>query len=81
MATDERSTVAALDSCRKVFRDQVQSHGGRVVDMAGDSVLALFETASGAVMAALEIQEQIETDLKNPRHLEAVPGLGYRFNG
>jgi len=60
MAIDERSTVAALDSCRKVFRDQVESHGGRVVDMAGDSVLALFEAAAGAVQAALAVQKEIE---------------------
>ncbi len=60
MSLDERATVSALDAARAVFRARIESHGGRVVDMAGDSVLALFETASGAVMAALEIQEQIE---------------------
>ncbi|MEO6626549.1 MAG: adenylate/guanylate cyclase domain-containing protein, partial [Burkholderiaceae bacterium] len=32
---------------------------GRVIDMAGDSVLAVFETALGAVEAALAIQEAI----------------------
>jgi adenylate cyclase len=60
MAADERATVAALDSCRGVFRRLIESHQGRVVDMAGDSVLALFETASGAVHAALAIQKELE---------------------
>jgi adenylate cyclase len=59
MADDERATIAALDQSRAVFRDQVRSHGGRVVDTAGDSVLAVFETAAGAVEAARLIQEEL----------------------
>jgi adenylate cyclase len=59
MAGDERATVSALDSARAVFRDQIESNHGRVVDMAGDSVLAVFETASGAVAAAIAIQHAI----------------------
>ena len=63
MATDEQGTMAALDAARGVFRSQVDSHHGRVIDMAGDSVLALFETATGAVSAALAVQAEIETRL------------------
>jgi adenylate cyclase len=59
MAANERATVAALDAARKVFRSHIESSQGRVVDMAGDSVLAVFETAAGAVSAALGIQEEI----------------------
>ena len=44
MAADERSTVAALDGSRAVFRSQIEANHGRVIDMAGDSVLAVFET-------------------------------------
>ena len=51
--------MAALDLARAVFRTQVESNQGRVVDMAGDSVLAVFDTASGAVAAALAIQEEL----------------------
>ena len=61
MAADERGTVAALDTARKVFKAQIESHQGRVIDMAGDSVLAVFETATGAVTAALAIQEALTT--------------------
>lgn len=57
MAVDEHATVAALDAARRVFRDQIEAHQGRVIDMAGDSVLAVFETASGAVTASLAIQQ------------------------
>jgi adenylate cyclase len=59
MAGDERATVAALDAARAVFRRQIEGNQGRVIDMAGDSVLALFETAAGAVAAALAIQQEI----------------------
>jgi adenylate cyclase len=56
MQNDEQATVATLDAYRGVQREQIEAHQGRVVDMAGDSVLAVFETATGGVSAALEIQ-------------------------
>jgi adenylate cyclase len=59
MAADERATVAALDAARRVFRSQIESNQGRVIDMAGDSVLAVFETATGAVSAALAVQQEL----------------------
>ncbi|MFY9316148.1 MAG: tetratricopeptide repeat protein [Burkholderiales bacterium] len=59
MSANERATVAALDAGRAVFRSQIQAHQGRVIDMAGDSVLAVFETAIGAVSAALAVQQEI----------------------
>ena len=60
MSLDERATVAALDAARAVFRRQIEASQGRVIDMAGDSVLAVFETATGAVSTALAIQEAIK---------------------
>ncbi|MBI3376280.1 MAG: adenylate/guanylate cyclase domain-containing protein [Betaproteobacteria bacterium] len=60
MAADERATVTALDSARAVFRTQIESNQGRVIDMAGDSVLAVFETATGAVSAALAVQQELD---------------------
>ncbi|MEO7853914.1 MAG: AAA family ATPase, partial [Rubrivivax sp.] len=59
MAADERATLMALDAARAVFRAHIASHQGRVIDMAGDSVLAVFETATDAVGAALEIQQAL----------------------
>jgi adenylate cyclase len=60
MAADERATVEALDAARAVFRKQIEAHQGRVIDMAGDSVLAVFDLASGAIAAALAIQQEID---------------------
>jgi adenylate cyclase len=59
MAVDERATVAALDAARAVFKARIESNRGRLIDTAGDSVLAVFETATGAVVAALEIQDEL----------------------
>ena len=61
MALDESGTVAALDKARGTFRTHVESSHGRVVDMAGDSVLAVFDSATGAVSAALAVQTALET--------------------
>ena len=40
MGADEEATVAALNECRAIFRDIIAARQGRVVDTAGDSVLA-----------------------------------------
>lgn len=60
MGIDEHATVEGLDVVRSVFRRQIEAKDGRVVDMAGDSVLALFESATGALAAAIVVQEHIE---------------------
>jgi adenylate cyclase len=59
MAADEQATVAALDAARAVFRKHTKSNQGRVIDMAGDSVLAVFELATSAVSAAVAIQNEL----------------------
>ena len=61
MAADERATVSALDAARAVFRRRIESNRGRVIDMAGDSVLAVFETATGAASSALGIQQELQS--------------------
>ena len=59
MSEDAHATVAALDGARASFRLQVEANQGRVIDMAGDSVLAVFETAIGAVTAAIAVQDAL----------------------
>src|SRR5262250_2276801 len=59
MQGDDQATVATLEASRAVFREKIQVHHGRVVDMAGDSVLAVFEAATEAVPTALEIQNDL----------------------
>ena len=59
MAADDRATVASLDKAGRVFKAVVALHEGRIIDTAGDSVLAVFETAAGALSAALAIQQRL----------------------
>jgi TolB-like protein/class 3 adenylate cyclase/Tfp pilus assembly protein PilF len=59
MQQDDEGTVARLGEYRIVFRESIEAHHGRVVDMAGDSVLAVFGTATGAVRAAQSIQSTL----------------------
>ena len=59
MSADDVGTVAALDVARGVFARYAAQQSGRIVDTAGDSILATFDTAGGAVLAALGIQQHL----------------------
>jgi adenylate cyclase len=63
MSLDEHATVAALDAARTVFRQQIEARQGRVIDLAGDSVLAVFESAAGAVGAAMATQADLAASM------------------
>ncbi len=60
MSRDERATVAALEACRAAFREHIRIHAGRVVDTAGDSVLAVFESVVDAVACAVSVQQVLQ---------------------
>ena len=62
LGQDERATVAALDDARRLFRTAIESKQGRVIDMAGDSILAVFETAAGAVETALTTRQCMQAE-------------------
>lgn len=61
MAVDAPGTIEALEEARHTFQKVCVANAGRVVDTAGDSVLAIFKTAAGATTAALAIQQELET--------------------
>ena len=61
MSVDAHATIEALETARSTFQTISVANGGRVVDTAGDSVLAIFKTAAGATAAALAIQHELET--------------------
>ena len=77
MGDDERATIAALDASRAVFAEHIEANGGRVVDMAGDSVLAVFASAAGAVTAALATQAALaETNAARPEARRMIYRIG-----
>lgn len=65
MEADERGTMAALDAARQVFRSEIESNQGHVVNMAGDSVLAVFDTAAGAITSALAVQRALDASSRS----------------
>src|SRR5689334_10231515 len=76
MAEDDRAALAALDAARAVFRRHIEAQGGRVIDTAGDSVLGSFETATGAVRAAVAIQRKLSPSQHGQRN---APRLSFRI--
>ena len=60
MAADESATVAALNEGREIFRQGIGDHGGRLIDTAGDSVLATFPSVVEAVQCAVEVQQSLQ---------------------
>ena len=62
MGQDEQRTVAALRSHRhEVIDPKLAEHRGRLVNTAGDSVLAEFPSVLDAVRCAVEVQQALET--------------------
>ena len=59
MGDDEAATVATLDTYRGVFRGLIEARKGRVVDTAGDSVLAVFPSVVEAVDCAVAVQKDL----------------------
>ena len=60
MGDDERATMDTLNAYRDVFRRHISDRDGRVVDTAGDSVLALFNSIVEAVQCAVDVQGELE---------------------
>jgi adenylate cyclase len=61
MGEDEQATIATLSASRDIFKATIAAHQGRVVDTAGDSVLAMFPSVAEAVQSAVDIQQALQT--------------------
>ncbi len=61
MGADEDATIAALNTSRAIFRDHIGRHRGRVVDTAGDSILAIFDSVTEALRCAVAVQDALAT--------------------
>ena len=59
MSRNDVETVRAINHHRRFMSQQVAQRRGWVVDMAGDSLLAVFNSALAAVSCALDIQERL----------------------
>lgn len=61
MAADEEGTVRLLQAHRAVIDGIIEFHEGRIVNTAGDSVIAEFASPVQAVRCAVEIQDALRT--------------------
>jgi TolB-like protein/class 3 adenylate cyclase/cytochrome c-type biogenesis protein CcmH/NrfG len=78
MGEDDASTLRALKQSREIIKTLIGPHGGRVVDTAGDSVLAEFESVVEAVECAVRIQRALKeqnADLPKERRMEFRIGI------
>lgn len=62
MSQDARGTVIALDKARSIFRSHIVAREGRVIDMTGDSILAMFASGVSAVAAGMAVQKELEVN-------------------
>ncbi len=61
MGSDEEGTMRLLSAQRAVIDGIIEFHEGRIVNTAGDSVLAEFASPVQAVRCAVEIQDALRT--------------------
>ena len=77
MGDDERATLNTLNAYRAVFREHIGQRDGRVVDTAGDSVLAVFDSVVEAVECAAEVQADLEgRNAQLPEHRRMLFRIG-----
>jgi class 3 adenylate cyclase len=59
MSTNEAGTMQTLFEYRRLMDDSISLHGGRIVNSAGDSVLAEFASIFDAVECSVNIQMKL----------------------
>ncbi len=59
VSRNDVAAVLAINQLRHLIARQVEEYQGRVVDMAGDSILAVFESALSTVRCGLAMQERL----------------------
>ena len=78
MGADEVATLDALTARREILDGLIASHGGRIANTAGDSVLAEFGSAVDAVRCAMEAQGALakaNSTLPENRHINFRIGV------
>jgi len=78
MGANEEDTLGRLTAYRTDMAAGIEQHGGRVVDTAGDSLLAEFSSVVEATRCALELQDMLKarnSDVPPDRRLEFRMGI------
>src|SRR5215470_17577393 len=72
MGTNEADTVRSLKEHQTVVLPMIKEHGGRVIDTAGDGILAEFGSVVNAVECSVAIQRvmaQRNADIQEARRM------------
>src|SRR5499427_4285681 len=78
MGNDEGSTVRELKGHQAVILPMIGEHGGRVIDTAGDGILAEFGSVVNAVECAIAIQKTMaerNAQIEEPRRMRLRIGV------
>src|SRR5215470_17761481 len=78
MGEDEVETLRMLTAYRSVMDTLIAQHHGRIVNTAGDSILAEFASVVDAVQCAVDIQQDLHTknaELPEPRRMAFRIGI------
>ena len=78
---DETATYRALRRYQSTQHHIVNHYGGRIVDTAGDSTLAIFPVAADSIRAAVAIQDYLKsenTGVVEERQIQARIGINRR---
>jgi class 3 adenylate cyclase len=78
MRDDEMATVNTLSAYREMMSTLIRQHRGRIVDTAGDNVLAEFSSVVDAMQSAVSIQKELRArnaDLSDDRKMKFRIGI------
>src|SRR5215472_14927196 len=78
MGTNEADTVRSLKEHQTVVLPMIKEHGGRVIDTAGDGILAEFGSVVNAVECAVLIQRTMaerNAHVVEPRRMQFRIGV------
>jgi adenylate cyclase len=78
MEEDQTGTQRLLESIHQIFRTETRKRGGRVIQIVGDNVLALYNSVTSGLKCALEIQHgiaELNQGLPENRHMYFRIGL------
>jgi len=77
MGDDDVATIEDIVTTRKLMAASVESHGGRLVDSAGDSMLADFPSAIEALRCSLAVQGELaRRNASKPEHRRMALRIG-----
>ncbi len=59
MEKNEEATLNCLKKAREVFKSNIKDHGGRLINMTGDGIIAEFPSVVNAMHCAVSIQNNL----------------------